>query len=341
MTKRAAKAAKTLPRLKPKTLPRKKSAGVGTTSKTTTNSAVPTHGNATSETVTVRPRHHEGCNCKDCKPFRNKPAVTKIKATPPSTPAVAEGIVVYDPKHPNVLFDNLVRVYSTCRDCGQLMQVIRADCPVHPCCEPKPTLLESLATGWLSCVTAGDEESAKLTEAEIERIVNEPIDFKAVALEYVSWGWPVFPLRAKTKEPATKHGFKDATTDSERVAKWWDRYPDHNIGLPTGHAFDVFDIDPAAGGIPPFMRLLEAQRIPNTHGIVVTANGGMHFYMLPIGRGNKAGFSWPGLDYRGKGGYVVAPPSTLGPRGRGWHWMTVPSPAIRLGENAIPNLGEK
>lgn len=339
-----------------------------------------------------RLEHHQGCNCPRCRKeksgnpvgtsgkgsapqastatasvatsektasvtatVRPKPKVVSVKATPPSRPAVAEGFVIYDPKHPNVLFDGLVRVYSTCRDCGQSMQVIRADCPVHPCCEPKPTVLESLATGWLSCMAAGDQESADLTEAELERLANEPKDFKAFALEYVSWGWPVFPLRpfgtkcggepkcAKLcecpKEPATKHGFKDATIDPERINRWWTRHPNDNIGLATGHEFDVLDIDPRSGGVPSFMELLEAKRIPDTHGIVVSASGGMHFYLKATGKGNRAKFM-PGLDYRGIGGYVVAPPSTLG-KPNSWTWMTVPSPAIRLGENTKPKLGEK
>ena len=67
----------------------------------------------------------------------------------------------------------------------------------------------------------------------------------------------------------------------------------------------------------------------------------MHFYLLPTGKGNRVKFAYPGLDYRGKGGYVCAPPSTLGDRRRSWSWLTMPSPAIRLGEKANPNLGER
>jgi len=259
----------------------------------------------------------------------------------PVVPETQSRVVHPAPQYPALLFDHKVCVYSTCRDCGGLLHVIRAEDSVHPMCTPRPTILESLATGWLSCVAAGDQEAADLTEAEIERIVNEPIDFKAVALEYVSWGWPVFPLKPNMKEPATLQGFKNATTNPDRIARWWDRHPTCNIGLPTGQAFDVFDIDVDKGGVPSFLKLLDAQRIPKTHGIVVTASGGMHFYLLPTGKGNRVKFAYPGLDYRGKGGYVCAPPSTLGDRRRSWSWLTMPSPAIRLGEKANPNLGER
>ena len=61
-------------------------------------------------------------------------------------------------------------------------------------------------------------------------------------------GWPrtkvpVFPCVPGGKTPATRHGFKDATTDPAIVAAWWatTRY---NLGLPTGPAgLIVIDLD--------------------------------------------------------------------------------------------------
>ena len=43
------------------------------------------------------------------------------------------------------------------------------------------------------------------------------------------------------------HGVKDATTNRARVPAWWTRYPQANIGLATGHTFDVLDVDGPAG----------------------------------------------------------------------------------------------
>jgi hypothetical protein len=43
------------------------------------------------------------------------------------------------------------------------------------------------------------------------------------------------------------HGVKDATTNRARVLAWWTRHPQANIGLATGHAFDVLDVDGPAG----------------------------------------------------------------------------------------------
>lgn len=244
-----------------------------------------------------------------------------------------------------MLFDGLACVYSTCRDCRELMIVLDADETVHATCEPKPTKLESLAIGWRSAVMADDADAEKCTAEEIDRLDSQPPQLHRYAARYTRMGWPVFPLRPVgtrcrggdkcqplcqcPKEPLPgSHGFKDATTNVAEVQLRWMNSPNCNIGLATGHMFDVIDIDVRTGGVQSFLKLLEGKRLPDIHGVAVTASGGMHLYVKPAGRGNYAGVR-PGIDYRGKGGYVVAPPSTLGAPGRSWSWMTVPSPAIR------------
>ncbi len=70
------------------------------------------------------------------------------------------------------------------------------------------------------------------------------------ALEYASKGIPVFPLHTPTKDsscscgkpkcdsvgkhPRTKNGLKDATTDKKQIREWWGKWPNANIGIPTG-----------------------------------------------------------------------------------------------------------
>ena len=53
---------------------------------------------------------------------------------------------------------------------------------------------------------------------------------------------PVFPCRPD-KSPYTDHGFKDASTDLRMVRRLFGPRPDALIGVPTGHRFDVLDID--------------------------------------------------------------------------------------------------
>jgi hypothetical protein len=115
-----------------------------------------------------------------------------------------------------------------------------------------------------------------------------------------------------------------------RIGKWWMRHPSHNIGVSTGLAFDVIDVDPRNGGVDSFLELLQTGDLPEVHGIAVTASGGMHLYVKPRNTRCFPGLR-EGIDYKARGGYVVAPPSTLGQRGRDYTWLVVPSPALKGG----------
>lgn len=246
--------------------------------------------------------------------------------------------VIYDPAAPPLIFDGLLDVYSTCRDCGEKMKVITAEARSHPTCATVQTQLESMADLLAAELGRQDWAQAELTEQMMNDV--KVLDLGSAAYEYTTWDWPVFPLARHGKVPAIPkrkggNGYKDATTDSKRIEKYWGKHPDHNIGLATGHAFDVIDVDtkdsdgnPSNEGIKSFMQLLQAHKIPECHGVAITASGGMHLYVKPTGKGCFAGIR-PGIDYRGKGGYVVAPPSTLGKPGREYTWLVEPSPIIK------------
>lgn len=246
--------------------------------------------------------------------------------------------VIYDPACPPRIFDGLLDVYSTCRDCGTLMRVIHAHEHSHPTCAEVEPELDSLY-GLLAMETeSGDSEQAELTKG----IINDRLKLQlgAAAADYADWQWPVFPLADRTKVPAIPkrrggQGFKDATTDRKRIDRRWERFPRNNIGLATGHEFDVIDIDtkdkdgnPTPQGINSLMDLLHTGNLPETHAIAVTASGGMHLYVKATGKGCFAGIR-PGVDYRGKGGYVVAPPSVLKTPGSSYTWLVEPSPIIK------------
>jgi hypothetical protein len=79
----------------------------------------------------------------------------------------------------------------------------------------------------------------------------ERLDHLAAALRYASQGVPVFPLAPRSKFPLISaanggHGLHDATTDAARIQAWWMAHPTANIGLRTGVAFDVIDLDSEA-----------------------------------------------------------------------------------------------
>jgi hypothetical protein len=261
--------------------------------------------------------------------------------------------LIYDPAAPSLIFDGLLQVFSTCATCGQIMQVINPRDTTHPCCEPPPmTYAESLAQGWLSAVKAGDTEAADLTQTEIDKLDAQPPDLAAAAIQYATWGWGVFPLAEHSHKPFIRsahpegdplhgkckgtcgragHGFHDATTDPERITKWWTKHPTHNIGLATGALFDVIDVDPKNNGIPAFMELLQSGRLPDAHGVAVTRSGGTHLYVTSRHGRSRPGIR-QGIDYKACGGYVCAPPTVMRD-GRTYSWLTVPSPAIVKGGN--------
>ena len=148
---------------------------------------------------------------------------------------------------------------------------------------------------------------------------------------YARRGLRVFPCKPRDKVPATAHGCKDATTDPAQIAAWWDGTYLYNVGLATGGGVVVLDVDinHSAGKYgDETLAELEAQHgpLPETW-MCLTGGGGVHYYFacddpaLTVG----TGFA-PGLDYRGAGGYVVAPPS-LHDSGREYEWEAAHTPA--------------
>jgi hypothetical protein len=134
------------------------------------------------------------------------------------------------------------------------------------------------------------------------------------ALRYAANDWPVFPLVANTKAPATEHGFKDATTSASRIHEWYCNAHHYNLGIRTGSGVVVIDVDVKNGndGFSTLEKLsAEIGVLPDTK-CVITPSGGRHFYFtvsetLPCSVGELG----IGVDVRADGGYVVAPPSSI------------------------------
>ena len=134
------------------------------------------------------------------------------------------------------------------------------------------------------------------------------------------------------KHPRVARGLHAASLDPEAVARWWSRWPTANIGIRTGDASGVvvLDIDPAHGGSRSIKSLID--RHGDLSGVprVRTGSGGWHLFFACSGRPihNSAGRVGEGLDIRGDGGYVIAPPSVHA-SGRSYVWEIDP---IRLPE---------
>ncbi len=142
------------------------------------------------------------------------------------------------------------------------------------------------------------------------------VHFLDHALGHAARGWPVFPLEPGAKRPHGRlvaHGLKDATTDLDVIHNWWKTEPRANIGLPTGVTFDALDID-GPHALSAISRAMPQSDSPDADPIIVGPTvrtpRGWHVYVVPTGRGNSVNIGGlAGVDWRGAGGYVVAPGS--------------------------------
>ena len=153
-------------------------------------------------------------------------------------------------------------------------------------------------------------------------------EFLDAALSYAAHGWRVFPLRPCSKEPATAHGFKDATTDAETIRAWWEKEPNDNVAIATGGGLCVIDIDDKPNALVQGSDSLREWEIE--HGdltptvTAITGSGGTHYFYdvgaayIPCSASAKIA-----IDIRCDGGYVVAPPS-IHPNGNRYVWDISP-----------------
>lgn len=159
---------------------------------------------------------------------------------------------------------------------------------------------------------------------------SQPSVFTQAALAYAQqFRLPVFPLKPRGKVPLSPNGFKNATIDPHIIGIWGTNWSDANVGIPTGttSGFDVLDIDPRHGGDESLKELIRSNGpLPETVE-ALTGGGGRHLlFKHEEGIRNSAG-QLPGLDIRGDGGYIAAPPS-IHENGQKYAWEL----SSRIGE---------
>ena len=130
------------------------------------------------------------------------------------------------------------------------------------------------------------------------------------------------------------HGVKDATCNRARILAWWTRHPQANIGLATGHRFDVLDVDGPTGA-QAIQELAAEHGLQSSGPLVRTGGGGWHYYLAPTGLGNVQPQGLERVDWRGRGGYVVAPPSRHA-SGHPYQW--IPGRDLDVSPGEVPAL---
>jgi hypothetical protein len=154
--------------------------------------------------------------------------------------------------------------------------------------------------------------------------MTQPTDeFLDATLAHAEARWSVVPIAPRSKQPLLAWlEFQQRRALPEEIRGWFQRWPGANLAVVTGAISNivVIDIDARHGG-EAALQLLEddAGPIPSTLE-ATTGGGGRHLYFAHPGRPlrNRAGLR-PGIDLRGDGGLVVAPPS-LHPSGQRYAW---------------------
>lgn len=131
------------------------------------------------------------------------------------------------------------------------------------------------------------------------------------------------------------HWVDDATTDEKTIRSWWKRNPSANVGIACGASgLIALDADTYKDNFAGDLSALDMETVTS-----LTGGGGAHLlYRMPEGAtyGNGTGDLEAGIDIRGHGGQIAAPPS-LHPSGRRYQWESGYAP----GEIAVAPMPEK
>lgn len=137
-------------------------------------------------------------------------------------------------------------------------------------------------------------------------------------------GYPVLPCRPRSKVPATAHGFKDATRNERAILHMFAGRDNYNVAIACGSALAVVDVDVKAGADP--KEVLDRHALTGAPMVAETApddegERGLHIYCAGPARTGPT--AEPGVEIRGRGSYVVCPPS-IHPTGIAYRWRSGP-----------------
>lgn len=132
--------------------------------------------------------------------------------------------------------------------------------------------------------------------------------------KYRANGWSVIPLKASDKLPVNKWAeYQTRHATNEEIKEWFDNDKSYNVGIVTGAISNLGVVDADGERGLGTLRVLGLVS-PFT---VLTGAGKQLYYRYGDNRNTCK--TLDGIDTRGEGGYVVAPPS-IHPNGMPYRW---------------------
>jgi hypothetical protein len=188
---------------------------------------------------------------------------------------------------------------------------------------------------------------ARLGPGDLLAALGEPGCAQAAQV-YAALGFPVVPMHTTQpgggctcpdekacpdpgKHPRLRGWKRLAATNPAVVGEWWRRWPDANLALATGRRFDVLDLD-GEQGVEALRAVLSIAPAEHLGPVARTGGGGWHLLYAPTALGNRVKLL-PGVDWRGRGGLIVAPPSRHA-SGHRYRWvrpLTATLPTVPAG----------
>lgn len=148
---------------------------------------------------------------------------------------------------------------------------------------------------------------------------------KEAAIAYAELGFRVTPLNGKL--PATEHGFKEWTDESDDIKEnWW--HPFWNVGMPTGDGIITIDVDKDdVKGFDGHENVLAWERehgpLPDTASFITGRGGYQLIYRVDRAVHGKTNGKLH-IDIRGEGYGAVLPPSIHPETGKRYEWENHP-----------------
>ncbi len=135
------------------------------------------------------------------------------------------------------------------------------------------------------------------------------------ALAYRARGLSVIPV-GRDKRPLIRWAeYQQRQPTEAEIREWWQRWPGANVAIVTGQVSGVMVLDVDG---PEGWQALQDRHLPPTP-CVLTGKGAHYYFQHPGFEARNFARKLPGLDFRGDGGYVLAPPS-IHPSGRRYVW---------------------